>query len=371
MQFTYKVRPVDAVTARFWEDTRQMTNREFASRTTKRTFETYNTIGLAQTELAIGKAEEEAGEFDPDYIERLGDAERAAMAENFPPEWIEEIAEQRQRHKFAMPEEEWKASEWFDPRITYVPHMTPTRARILKENRDRLDAEDRLLAHESDSWGRTALGFGAGMFAALPDPINLIPFGAGARAVSLGKAAKRGAQAGVATNLAADAVILPWAHSYGEEVGAKDLLMNAVFGAVLGGASALRAMGLRDSWGVIRAVGVLLPLLRQTALPRELPSMGAHGQRASLAKASVRKTPAAWTGRMNFWPRRSRMSRRWPAWAESCTGRTGSRPGCWWTRFCATLTRAGRWTCRPTRSGWAWMRRPISRTGCRWCGHRD
>jgi hypothetical protein len=112
--------------------------------------------------------------------------------------------------------------------------MTPARARILKENLDRNDAEDAVLDRESQTLGRKALYLGAGFLAALPDPINLLPVGVGAKAATLGGAVLRGAAAGAAGNLAADAFILPWTRAYGEQVGYKELMMDAVFGAVLG-----------------------------------------------------------------------------------------------------------------------------------------
>lgn len=231
--FTFEVRPLDEVTARFWENGRQMDTAEFFTRSAKRRFETDNTIGLSLTEIAISKGEREAGEFDPEYG-TFSDADRTAMAEDMPPEWIEEAAARSGQHKYAMSEEEYKASPFYDKRIPYAPDMTPTRARILKENRDRLDAEDKALAQETDGLGRTLLGFGAGMVASLPDPINLIPFSTGAKAATLGKAVKNAAIAGSVSNVAADAVIFPWARSYGEDVGASELLQDAIFGAVLG-----------------------------------------------------------------------------------------------------------------------------------------
>jgi len=199
-----------------------MTNSEFFTRSVKRAAETSNTLGHLATETNIRTAEEAAGQSDLDY-DLLSDKGELAVAGVDP------------RHRHALSEEEWKASEWFDKRIPYAPNMTPTRARIMKENRDRRDAEDDLLAHESDSVGRKALGFAAGLFAGLPDPVNLIPFGAGAKGLTIGKAIRHGMLAGAAGSVTADAIMLPLSHAQGEDVGFGDLIKDSIFGAVLGG----------------------------------------------------------------------------------------------------------------------------------------
>jgi hypothetical protein len=208
--FSYEVRPADPLTARLWEGEQRLSNSEFFGRAVKRQFGVYNTLGLVATENSIVEAD---------------------LAEG-PVEYTEEGV--APAYTNALTQEDWRASEWFDERLEYSPRMTPTRARILKESLDRRDAEDAVLERESQTLGRQALYLGAGFVAALPDPINLLPVGVGAKAATLGGAVLRGAAAGTAGSLAADAVILPWARAYGEQVGAKELMMDAVFGAVLG-----------------------------------------------------------------------------------------------------------------------------------------
>ena len=65
----------------------------------------------------------------------------------------------------------------------------------------------------------------------VPDPVNLIPIGAGGVAKSAGQAVFRGAVSGAASNLAASAVTLPVAERWGEDVTWKDYALDAVFGA--------------------------------------------------------------------------------------------------------------------------------------------
>jgi hypothetical protein len=217
--FAYEANPPDAVTGRLWENDPRMGGGEFFVRQVKRQFATGNTIGLALTEADILDAEREAGTYDPDWGRMQG--EYAAAGLDIP-------------HPAALSEEAWKASPDYDKRIAYAPNMTPQRARILKENLDRRDAEDRALARDSGGAWRTALSFGAGLVAALPDPVNLIPFGAGARGAGALAALKHGMIAGAAGNVAADAVLLPWAAGMGEDVGFAELARDAIFGAALG-----------------------------------------------------------------------------------------------------------------------------------------
>jgi hypothetical protein len=220
--FNYEVKPADALAAKFWEDAPRMSDAEFFHRSAKRTFGTSTTLGLAAAEAEITLAENREGTRDQVYELFSGASEDELNGIDI------------SRHAYALSEDDWKASAHYDKRLPWSPTMTETRARILKENLDRRDAEDKELAREGAGAWRSALSFTAGMVAALPDPINLLPFGAGIKAATLGKAALQGAKAGVAGNLVADAVIFPWAQSHGEEPGFTDLLKDGIFGAALG-----------------------------------------------------------------------------------------------------------------------------------------
>ena len=191
---------------------------EFFGLSVAHAFERHNTIGLWNTESKIRQADEAEGTYDPLFNTDLG------------------LGEGPMPHKFAMGKEEWEKSEWFDSRIAYVNNMTPARARILKNDLDRRDAEARELAINTTGIGRKALGFGAGLVAGLPDPVNLIPVGVGGVAKSAGQAVFRGAFSGAASNLLASAVTLPVAERWGEDVTWKDYALDTMFGAVLGGA---------------------------------------------------------------------------------------------------------------------------------------
>ena len=196
---------------------RRMDSGDFFTRSVAHTFERYNSLGLLEEDLRIAKAEKEAG--TRDYTWNMA-----------------QLAGLRQPHSHAMSEEEFK-TRGYDRggRIDYSPNMTPQRAAILAETFDRREREARLLDANSDTFGRKALGFGAGFLASLPDPINLIPVGgAMARGASLGTRMLRAGAEGVAGTALADAILLPEAKRRGEDVGFADFALDLVFGGLIG-----------------------------------------------------------------------------------------------------------------------------------------
>ncbi|MDR2695477.1 MAG: hypothetical protein LBC79_03750, partial [Deltaproteobacteria bacterium] len=77
--------------------------------------------------------------------------------------------------------------------------------------------------------------------AGFADPVNfIVPGSIGAKATTIGGALRNAALGGAAGNVAADALIIPWANSHGEDLGfaelAKDAIMGAVIGSVFGAA---------------------------------------------------------------------------------------------------------------------------------------
>lgn len=195
----------------------------------------------------IAQAEADAGQSDAAWMLRraaggLGDEMGEALSDALEFSGAKEAGAP---HAHALTERDWKASPWYRKEIPFRPDMTPTRARIMAENFDERRRRDRLIAAGSkayDGWGDMALGFGASLLGALPDPVNVIPFGGGLKAArtagSLGKAVLAGARAGAVEGAAAtalaDAVVLPDLASRGEDVGFADLALDVLAGGVLG-----------------------------------------------------------------------------------------------------------------------------------------
>lgn len=235
---SYTLRPADTVESQLWQETPHLSTWEFVKLTAGHTFERSTTLGIMGLDRKITQAEIAEGTADLDYGV------------------IEDFENTMAPHAYAMAEEDWKKSEYYDKRIQYTPDMTVTRARILKEDLARRDEEKATLARETTGIGRTALGFGAGMVATLPDPVNLISFGSGAVANTAGQAVFRGAVSGAVSNIAASAVVLPMAQMYGEDITWKDYALDGILGGVLGGGLGVAGYGLRQLAARKGAAGV-------------------------------------------------------------------------------------------------------------------
>ena len=185
------------------------------------------TTARAAEEYGIMQAEKDEGTWDQQY------AQGQAMLEHVTGTGVEAPA-----HNFAMTEDQWKASEYYESSMKYRPDMTVTRARIMKENFDQRRYLDQLVQRgdEAHGPGMKALGFGASLLGSLPDPVNFIPFAGGLKGASVGAGLARGALEGAVGNALVDALVLPDLANKGEDVGMADALLDITFGAVLGGA---------------------------------------------------------------------------------------------------------------------------------------
>lgn len=200
------------------------------------------TTGRILEETDIMDAERREGTADEDY--RLN--EMLLGAQGMTPQAL------GMTHPKAMSKESWEASPWFRKGMEYRPDMTETRARIMAENYDERRYREQVVAAGDASYGllTRSLGFGAMLIGSLPDPVNFVSFAGGAvkaqaalrAAAGAGAAAKAGAMAGMKAgvvegalgNALADAIVLPDLAARGEDVGFTDLMLDTVFGAIIG-----------------------------------------------------------------------------------------------------------------------------------------
>ena len=215
---------------------------EFLGENVKYGFDTTPLISSTLQEAEIEKRERAAGEYD--YLSR---------------HWDPLAGGERPVNPHVMTEEEWKASEWYRENINFSAYkdlMTPSRAQVMAEKYDERRFREQVLSAGGDGVGRTVAGFGAMMLGGLPDPINLIPFGAGATqartaaiaAGAMGKSAvraglvqgaKTGAIAGTLGGATSAAIAFPRLADEGEELGWADFFlttgMSGALGGILGG----------------------------------------------------------------------------------------------------------------------------------------
>lgn len=211
--------------------------------------------GRAAEEAAVYSAEKDAGTFDTIYSHASNDPFVASTMEV--------------QHSYAMSEDEWKNSQHYRDGMSYRSDMTPERAKVMAEYYDDRRARESIIAAGDEYYGlgMKALGFGATMLGALPDPVNFISFGSGAlvgaattgvrqlagmgmrQAVMQG--VKKGAAVGAMENVIGTSLenlfIYPDLNSRGEHLGfadyMTDIAMSAVFGGLLGSAG-----GALGSW---------------------------------------------------------------------------------------------------------------------------
>jgi len=144
--------------------------------------------------------------------------------------------------------EEWAKSESFRPGIKYekVGEMTPVRAQILADDYDNRRYRDSLL-ERSPTGMRSILGFGAGMIGSLPDPVNVVSFGAVGAGRTFARAAVIGAAENVAASALVDAVVLPDLAARGEDVGFKEFAMDSMFAAAIGSLFGVGGQALKNA----------------------------------------------------------------------------------------------------------------------------
>lgn len=200
------------------------------------------TTGRILEETDIMDAERREGTADEEYRQNS----QMPLAQGMTPEAA------GMTHASAMSKESWEASPWFRKGMEYRPDMTETRARIMAENYDERRYREQVVAAGDASYGllTRSLGFGAMLIGSLPDPVNFVSFAGGAvkaraalrAAAGAGAAAKAGAMAGLKAgvvegalgNALADAIVLPDLAARGEDVGFTDLMLDTVFGAIIG-----------------------------------------------------------------------------------------------------------------------------------------
>jgi len=129
--------------------------------------------------------------------------------------------------------DEWKSSPYYVEGAEWKDGWTEARAEVLKERYDKRRYEDELLTRPQGI-GTKVLGFGANLIGNLPDPVNLIPFGAGIKGTALGATALRGFAEGATGAAVADLLVFPELKRQGEELTFIDAINDVVIGGVLG-----------------------------------------------------------------------------------------------------------------------------------------
>jgi len=197
-----------------------------------------------------------SGDYDPGRWEYLKAQFRAASEWSIPYlalnsaliQQSESDAEQLGINKIYKNEEEWKESPYYREGIRFNPNgMTQVRAEAYAANYDaRRQREEIISSHLNNTNSKffdTVLGFGAGLIANAPDPLNLIPLSVGLKGAKLGSAtfgqiaksaAIRGAGVGAGVGLTSSTIAAISLNSQGEEIGYQDIMLNTIFGAVLG-----------------------------------------------------------------------------------------------------------------------------------------
>ncbi|MGI9492284.1 MAG: hypothetical protein ACR2QF_07805 [Geminicoccaceae bacterium] len=154
-----------------------------------------------------------------------------------------ELESELPRRTGFMTEESYRASSFFREGVEWDERMTPERAEALAEIVDQRDYRQSLFERSPGGVGRAALGFGAALVGAAPDPVNYIPFfGPAARVAAVGRLGQIGGRVAVgsAEGALGAALVSPYVmqniNRKGGDIGAGDVAMDIVLSAVLGGA---------------------------------------------------------------------------------------------------------------------------------------
>lgn len=204
----------------------------------------YTTTGRVLDEKRIQSAEEKA--YGPDWRLYLNDGDLTSTE-------IESVNDLLRPARPVLTKKDWIESEWFRPSIDFekAGEMTPVRAQLMAEDFDKRRYRDSLI-ERSPTGFRSILGFGAGMIGSLPDPVNLVGFGAVATGRTLGKAALIGAAENMAATTLTDAVVLPDLAARGEKVGFQEFVMDNMFAAAIGGLFGVGGQALKNAVGTAR-----------------------------------------------------------------------------------------------------------------------
>lgn len=140
-----------------------------------------------------------------------------------------------------LTEREWRQSPEWREGLAWEPGLTRGRARFNAAIHDENRVREDVIARRRAGLAGQALGFGAMMLGGLPTPENFIPIGGPAwraaailRAGSIGgRALVHAAEAGTVTALASP-LVLASQQSFGDDVGAADMLLDIAVGTALG-----------------------------------------------------------------------------------------------------------------------------------------
>lgn len=186
------------------------------------------TTRMLSDEMRVGAAERKAyGETAQDYMRQ------ASMMGGIDIPGFEREPSKVVRYNKA----DYEASPYFRKGVAWQDGWSEQRARIMAEDYDDRRYRKELLERRDPvaGLGEQVLGFGASLLGNLPDPINLIPFGAGVKGATLAATVGRASLEGAIGTAVADAIVVPDLKSRGEDVGFADAVSDVLAGAVLGG----------------------------------------------------------------------------------------------------------------------------------------
>lgn len=160
----------------------------------------------------------------------------------FAPDSFEPVPESPIKPK-TLTKDEWKKSSYFRDGLDFKDGFTEARAKVMAETFDDRQLRQMTIEAGGKTIGRKAQGFVGQMVAGVVDPINLIPFGTGFKAASLGGKVVLGAAEGAVSNLAVSAVTRPYWESYGVDSSWQDYVNDLAIGGIFGGGFATLGHG--------------------------------------------------------------------------------------------------------------------------------
>lgn len=181
------------------------------------------TSGAAVIESEAYRAEKEEGRID------VTEAEAYGFIDLVPKEIV---------NMNTLSESQWKSSKYYREGMEYSPSITEARMKVYADYYDDRKKRERTIERRNAGMLDGTLGFGASLIGSIPDPVNLVSFGAGgtlAAKVAKGAAANlvaEGATQLATAKLRAEAGIAPTM---------EERLLNGAFAAIVG--AALPAIG--------------------------------------------------------------------------------------------------------------------------------
>lgn len=138
-----------------------------------------------------------------------------------------------------LSEEDWKKSEFYREGISYQSGLSKSRAKYLAENFDERKERELILSAGDTGLKRKTMAFAGQMVGSIPDPINLIPFGAGFKGASIASKVGAGIVEGAISNVAVSAITRPYWQDRGIDSTWQDYVNDLAVGGVLGGGFSL------------------------------------------------------------------------------------------------------------------------------------